>query len=961
MGASKVRVSIIFEFRSAGVSEPLFCHFRPLLRSKKSFYYDYRYSESPTSELESRTSKGRGAKRGATRGNSGTPVETETRKNLRSSKSKSKSNLNSPAKRKGRGSDGDEKSGDEKRKRTDSSRNSPDDDEDSEKGDGPANQGGNESDKDSATSSVKGKDDKDFSDFMPKDKEEEKYIPPPPLPYALVCPKSSCKKRYRQHNGLRFHVSAAHPELLDELGNIRDTSEIERMEKEAKERLNKDSEENTKNGAAAGEAAASTDSSNSGSSSKTSTPGPSDSSQQATDLSTQQPISVPLPPTLKGPPLDAKPIPVSEMGGIPANARPPPPVLQTTAAALPLVARGPNSIAAKPIRPPVNARPIVPATGPQIMPAGALGAAPINLKPIQPRPAIMADPSPNLALDDLKKAKKQKKMSISPGNSPPRMSNNQNGNSPKVKSADNQKMMDHPMSNPIAPAKSPAYSDISDDENNDRRQKSSSSQVATAPPPVGAAPAPPAPIPPVTGPAGVFPFGATLPTVPISQPPKEKKEPVISGPQPGTVEYEKMLMAYGFPPFPYPIPQGMDPNVHIHMLTTNPDYKAKYEKDRTEKEKAFKEQIDRDNREKDRKAGVKLPPPPAEDQLGILKPVVQPDIPSPTVEKPKSFSSPMISVKPEFRQDSSHHNHHQAKKEVKNESSSKKPEDEGIKATMETRGPPPATPTSFASLMHPALMGRSPFPYDQALLASMPPQILASLYGAGAGAGPSAYMQSMQSMHHALGGGMRPPFMPPTSNPEDLSRSAALAMAALSSSGSSATKALDLLQQHASQYYAAVGAASSASSAVTTTTSSSSPSSHKIHELSERALLKSPVTSHGGPNSRSTSSPSVHRVTPTSMASTLGKSSDLSKRTPSPARTTTPNSSRSRSPPPLRHVHTHTHTHFGVPGLGYPLMSPHPGAGVTGPPAAHSPFPPAGFPSKFHLKSILSSTMQNAQ
>ena len=844
-------------------------------------------------------------------------METEsTRKNLRSSKSKSKSNLNSPAKRKGRGSDGDEKSGDEKRKRTDSSRNSPDDDEDSEKD---PNQGGNESDKDSATSSVKGKD--DFSDFMPKDKEEEKYIPPPPLPYALVCPKSSCKKRYRQHNGLRFHVSAAHPELLDELGNIRDTSEIERMEKEAKERLNKDANEEAKNGAAGAETAAnSTDSSNSGSSSKTSTPGPSDSSQQATDLSTQ-PISVPLPPTLKGPPLDAKPIPVSEMGGIPANARPPPQVLPTTASALPLVARGPNGTAAKPIRPPVNARPIVPATGPQIMPAGALGAAPINLKPIQPRPAIMADPTPNLALDDLKKAKKQKKIS-SPGNSPPRMSSHQNGSSPKVKSADNHN------SNPAAPApaRSPAYSDISDDENNDKRggqQKSGTSQVPP-PPPVGATPAP---IPPATG--GVFPFGASLPTVPISQPPKEKKEPVITGPQPGTVEYEKMLMAYGFPPFPYPIPQGMDPNVHIHMLANNPEYKAKYERDRTEKEKAFKEQIDRDNREKDRKAGVKLPP-----EDGIPKPVVPQDMPSPAAEKPKSFTSPMISVKPEFRQDSA------SKKEVKSESSSsKKPEDEGIKATMETRGPPPATPTSFASLMHPALMGRSPFPYDQALLASMPPQILASLYGAAgaAGAAPSPYMP------HGLGG-MRPPFMPPTSNPEDLSRSAALAMAALTSGGSAGTKALDLLQQHASQYYAAVGAASAGSTAVTTTSSSSSPSSHKIHELSERAL-KSPVTPQGaGATSRSTSSPSVHRVTPTSMAS------NLSKRTPSPARTTTPTSSRSKSPPPLRHVHTHTHTHFG---LGYPLgglgLPPHPSAGVPGvtaPPAAHTPFPPAGFPSK---------------
>merc|ERR1712228_410553 len=97
-----------------------------------------RYSDSPTAEMESRTTKGRAAKRGG-RGTSGTPVETETtRKNLRSSKGKSSgksgggssANVNSPAKRKGRGSDGDDggKSGseaDSKRKRTDSSRNSP--------------------------------------------------------------------------------------------------------------------------------------------------------------------------------------------------------------------------------------------------------------------------------------------------------------------------------------------------------------------------------------------------------------------------------------------------------------------------------------------------------------------------------------------------------------------------------------------------------------------------------------------------------------------------------------------------------------------------------------------------------------------------------------------------------------------------------------------------------------------
>ena len=75
-----------------------------------------RYSDSPTSELEGRTPKGR-SKRG--RGG-GTPVETETRKNLRSSKVNNKgrgnnlSQANSPAKRKGRPGEG----GDEKRART---------------------------------------------------------------------------------------------------------------------------------------------------------------------------------------------------------------------------------------------------------------------------------------------------------------------------------------------------------------------------------------------------------------------------------------------------------------------------------------------------------------------------------------------------------------------------------------------------------------------------------------------------------------------------------------------------------------------------------------------------------------------------------------------------------------------------------------------------------------------------
>ena len=87
----------------------------------------------------------------------------------------------------------------------------------------------------------------------------------------------------------------------------------------------------------------------------------------------------------------------------------------------------------------------------------------------------------------------------------------------------------------------------------------------------------------------------------------KKLEKKVIVPLPGTIEYEKMLLAYGFPPFPYPFPSGMDPAMYLHMLTTDPLYKAKYKKDRAEKEKASKEQFDRDLHEMYRKAGFKLP------------------------------------------------------------------------------------------------------------------------------------------------------------------------------------------------------------------------------------------------------------------------------------------------------------------------------------------------------------------
>lgn len=149
--------------------------------------------------------------------------------------------------------------------------------------------------------------------------------------------------------------------------------------------------------------------------------------------------------------------------------------------------------------------------------------------------------------------------------------------------------------------------------------------------------------------------------------------------------------------------------------------------------------------------------------------------------------------------------------------------------------------------------------------------------------------------------------------PEDLSRS-------------NNTKALDLLQHHANQYY----------------------NSHKIHELSERAL-KSPTSNTKvsvsspsalqpgvvGPSNTivdrvgsgvpSGQSPASSSLGPSVVNNPLGgQSKNLDK----PLSEVAPGSKEGlpstdikdvtggRSPPPQRHVHTHHHTHVG---LGYPI------------------------------------------
>lgn len=116
--------------------------------------------------------------------------------------------------------------------------------------------------------------------------------------------------------------------------------------------------------------------------------------------------------------------------------------------------------------------------------------------------------------------------------------------------------------------------------------------------------------------------------------------------------------------------------------------------------------------------------------------------------------------------------------------------------------------------------------------------------------------------------------------PEDLSRAPPPA------------KALDMLQHHA-QYY----------------------SSHKIHELQERAVKSptpkttmanlSPSTSCSVPSSVSQSTQQMNATAPSQPTNI----SNAGKQTPGDGK-------ESRSPPPQRHVHTHHHTHVG---LGYPM------------------------------------------
>uniref|UniRef100_A0A1B6DHS8 C2H2-type domain-containing protein n=1 Tax=Clastoptera arizonana TaxID=38151 RepID=A0A1B6DHS8_9HEMI len=196
---------------------------------------------------------------------------------------------------------------------------------------------------------------------------------------------------------------------------------------------------------------------------------------------------------------------------------------------------------------------------------------------------------------------------------------------------------------------------------------------------------------------------------------------------------------------------------------------------------------------------------------------------------------------------------------------------EGVKPTMETQGPPPP-PTSSYAYIHPGYMGQPhygaiPFDPGHPVYRSMNPMLV-----------PSPYPNNPY-LHAQLH-----PQMPRYHAPEDLSRPTP-----------GPPKALELLQHHANLY----------------------TSSHKIHELQERAM-KSP-TPKTSTASASPSGGNNHNigVIPGSQPTPVSLSSNQPPQQP-PGKQQQVDNKDSRSPPPQRHVHTHHHTHVG---LGYPILA----------------------------------------
>lgn len=241
-------------------------------------------------------------------------------------------------------------------------------------------------------------------------------------------------------------------------------------------------------------------------------------------------------------------------------------------------------------------------------------------------------------------------------------------------------------------------------------------------------------------------------------------------------------------------------------------------------------------------------------------------------EAPLKATPPPNSVSAKAPSSSAKHKEKQQQIDDKKEEKAVK--QEGVKPTMETQGPPPPPTSSYYFPSHYLQAPyHSPIAFDQAhMYRGMSPMMV-----------PAGPYGNSPYLHHP---GQIHPQMSRYHAPENLSRPP---------SGSS-SKALDMLHQ-ASQYY---------------------PSSHKIHELQERAI-KSPTPKVSTANASSATAPngqpqalSAAQLAPTSGPDRLSASGGAQG-----AKNSAIDGKDSRSPPPQRHVHTHHHTHVG---LGYPLL-----------------------------------------
>lgn len=264
-------------------------------------------------------------------------------------------------------------------------------------------------------------------------------------------------------------------------------------------------------------------------------------------------------------------------------------------------------------------------------------------------------------------------------------------------------------------------------------------------------------------------------------------------------------------------------------------------------------------------------------------PASQDNIPGGPGGRPRSNKDPSSHPSPNSGKSSS-----ALLKDIKKERDGEDSKQEGVKPTMETQGPPPAPTSQPYAYIHAGyhLAPGPPYQYGAPEPTGHPPGPPHPMYRGGPLGVLPPHLLSMHLHPHAR--------YPPAHGPEDLS------------TPSSEQKGLDMYYQAASQQ-------------------------HKIHELQERALKSpnnaGPGKQHGpnsGPGAPSNRGPSPSTGPgergPPNSASGPGSTGPSSGGGPpgTPLGKEGSGGRRSSSPPPQRHVHTHHHTHVG---LGYSILA----------------------------------------